>query len=628
MRKLFLSAYSLAFLLVAAAVPSAAVAALPGQWEELRTAAANNPAATLDEINLLITDYESLKRYYDLAYAHLIKAEALRAQGEELASFAAVTEGIKYAQVSEARFAEASLRMIAVEHHYLRGNKTAAEREHQLALALAEQIENTDLIIETRIVEAQIAGDNNQLERALNIVELLDTNYHSNNARVAYIFHSITGEIHRLAGSYEVAVEEMEEALELAADAGKWHLSIQHYNLGLAREAAGQTKAARDHYQTSMDISAALGDDLGVAYATQALGLLQYYTGDYEPAMQRYMEALPAFIDDKIWPMEAWMYIGIAETLILRGKADEAPSWIVRAEELIGELDDIDLEANLAYIQAQLATAQGQHEQALSYYQDYAQLDRERQLRDSQSSVQQVLKDVEAREKRALSERDEARATYEIAQQQRDTAYHWLLAVVFIATALVFIMLAVLNSKLRSHQLLLSTIRATDAVANLPNRKEINRQAQNMITRALTKNRPFALAIIRLYGLKQMNNQFGHDAGDKLISEFSDYCQKLLSGEQRLGRINGAQWLLLLPDFDESEAANLFKRITDDLLKLAAVENTGKSSLTAYMGYAQLDLDGESFRHLFERCEEACHKAQQAGPRSIQIAPMPKRLLG
>lgn len=628
MRKHFLSAYSFVFLLVAAVLPTSAYAALPGQWEDLRTAAANNPKETLNEINLLIADYESLKRYYDLAYAHIIKAEALRAQGEELASFETVTEGIKYAQVSEARFAEASLRMIAMEHHYLRGNKPAAEREHKVALALAEQIENTDLIIETRVVEAQIAGDNNQLERALNIVELLDTNYHTNNARVAYIFHSITGEIHRLAGSYEVAIEEMEEALKLASDAGRWHLSIQHYNLGLAREAAGQTKAARDHYQTSMDISASLGDDLGVAYANQALGLLQYYTGDYEPAMQRYMEALPAFVEDKIWPMEAWMYIGIAETLILRGKADEAPNWIDRAQELINELDDIDLEANLAYIQAQLATAQDKHEQALSYYQDYAQLDRERQLRDSQSSVQQVLKDVEAREKQALSERDEARTAYDIAQQQRNTAYHWLLAVVLIAATLVLMTLAILSSKLRRHELLLRDIRATDAVANLPNRKEINRQAQNMITRALTNKRPFALAIVRLHGLKQMNNQFGHDAGDKLINEFSHYCQNLLTGEQRIGRINGAQWLLLLPDFDESEAANLFKRVTDDLLKLAAIESKSNSSLTAYMGYAQLDLDGESFRHLFERCEEACHNAQQAGPRSIQVAPMPKRLLG
>lgn len=293
MRKLFYSAYSCAFLLVAALFSVSVTAALPGQWEELRTAAANQPTETLREVNLLITDYESLKRYYDLAYAHIIKAEALRAQGKELAAFEAVTQGIKYAQVSEARFAEASLRMIAVEHHYLRGNKTAAEREHQVALALAEQIENTDLIIETRVVEAQIAGDNNQLERALNIVELLDTNYHTNNARVAYLFHSVTGEIHRLAGSYEIAIEEMEEALKLAGAAGKWHLSVQHYNLGLAREAAGQTKAAREHYQRSMDISASLGDDLGVAYANQALGLLQYYTGDYEQAMKRYMEALP-----------------------------------------------------------------------------------------------------------------------------------------------------------------------------------------------------------------------------------------------------------------------------------------------------------------------------------------------
>lgn len=321
------------------------------------------------------------------------------------------------------------------------------------------------------------------------------------------------------------------------------------------------------------------------------------------------------------------MYIGIAETLILRGQAEEAPTWIAKAEELISELDDINLEANLAYIQAQQATAQDQHEQALSYYQDYAQLDRERQLRESQSSIQQVLKDVEAREKRALSERDTAITEQQTAQQQRDTAYHWLLAVVTTAVVAMLLALAIISNKFRKHQQQLTRMRATDAVANLPNRKEINRQAQRMITRALTNNRPFALAIIRLHGLKHINNQFGHDAGDKLIREFSDYCQNLLTGEHKIGRINGAQWLLLLPDFDESEAANLFKRITTELPQLTAVSHVNTSSLTAYMGYAQLDLDGESFRHLFERCEQACHHAQQAGPRSIQVAPMPKRLL-
>lgn len=615
--------------MLATLVPwSVAHASVENQLSELRVAAANEPAETQTQFENLIADYEAAKRYYDLAFAHIVYAEALRAQGLDLEAYEVIEQGIKYAQVSEARKAEISLRLLAFDHQIVRGQKDLASEHLDTALKLAKAVNDNDLLIETQVVSARMAVENQQLESALSILQKVETHYHSSTPRVAYVFHSVAGEIHRLSGSFEIAKEEMEEALRLAQDAGLWHLSVQYYNLGLVHESLGETKLARANYQQSQAISEQLGDEVGVAYAVSAIGLLHYYTGDYVEFRQRYEQALPAFIKSGLRPLEAWMHLGIAEAFVLEGKADRASPRLTEAEAIIAELDDINLKANLAYTQAQYATARGQHEEALSYYQDFAQLDRERQQQASQSSILEVISNIESREAFALEQRDEAQKALAAAVQQRDYAFKWFaLSATMAVAAFVFVVIfaTMLN---RKYERKIKHFERTDPLTQLPNRKSVNVMAQKMITKALVHKESFSLSLIQLDGIKQVNNQLGHDAGDELIKLFSDLCKELLETKHIIGRVNGTQWLVLLSQFDESEAAEIFHKMNQELQQRYVSKDKSRSYITTYMGYAQLDLDGESFRNLFERCETALMHAQQAGPKSIQVAPMPKRLPG
>jgi len=616
-------------LLLAVLVPGAdAVASVENQLAQLRTEAANAPDATQAKVQLLIEDYETAKRYYDLAYVHIVYAEALRAGGLDVEAFEVIEQGIKYAQVSEARRAEISLRLLALEHHSIRGRKEEAKQHLDTALKLARTVKDNDLLIETQVAEAQFAAEAQQLEKALSILQRVESEYYSSTPRVAYIFHSVKGEIHRLSGSFEIAKTEMEEALRLAQEAGLWYLSVQYYNLGLVHEALGQTKLARANYQQSQAIAEQLDDEVGIAYAVSAIGLLHYYTGDYKEFRLSYEKALPAFVKSNLRPLEAWMHLGIAEALILEDKPDQASPNLTEAEAIIAELDDIDLRANLAYTQAQYATARGEHEQALSFYQDYAQLDRERQNQASKSSITELISNIESREAFAIAQRDEAQQALEEAVIQRNYAFKWFaLSVAMAVAAFVFavIFATMLN---RKYQRKLKLLERTDPLTQLPNRKAVNVMAQKMITKALVHKQPFALSLIQLDGIKQVNNQLGHDAGDDLLKLFSDLCKDLLGENHIMGRVNGTQWLILLSQFDESEAADLFQQMNTELQKRYVSKDKSRSYITSYMGYAQLDLDGESFRNLFERCETALLHAQQTGPKSIQVAPMPKRLPG
>jgi diguanylate cyclase (GGDEF)-like protein len=120
---------------------------------------------------------------------------------------------------------------------------------------------------------------------------------------------------------------------------------------------------------------------------------------------------------------------------------------------------------------------------------------------------------------------------------------------------------------------------------------------------------PVGVLIIDLNGLKQVNDEFGHNAGDALLRRAGEALKKALGESMQAARVGGDEFACLLPRFGESEVATL----TESLRMVVELNNqfyTGPR-LSLAVGSAVCEKAGELDRAL-RAADDAMYAAKRA----------------
>ena len=145
-----------------------------------------------------------------------------------------------------------------------------------------------------------------------------------------------------------------------------------------------------------------------------------------------------------------------------------------------------------------------------------------------------------------------------------------------------------------------------DVLTKLYNRafyaEEINRLERKSL-------RPISAIIIDLNGLKEANDQLGHDAGDALLRRFGEILNGAVSQPNHAARIGGDEFAVLLPGADNKAAA----AIMDTINELLKINNQFYSSapLTMSFGVATSE-QGESMESLVQRADTLMYEHKRA----------------
>jgi len=92
----------------------------------------------------------------------------------------------------------------------------------------------------------------------------------------------------------------------------------------------------------------------------------------------------------------------------------------------------------------------------------------------------------------------------------------------------------------------------TDYLTDLPNRRAFFQQSQQFIAKCLKSNVPYCAAMIDLDHFKQINDNYGHEAGDHVLKVVSLYMRKYL-GNSVLGRMGGEEFAVILAGVNEDQ---------------------------------------------------------------------------
>ncbi|MDO6441467.1 MULTISPECIES: GGDEF domain-containing protein [unclassified Marinobacter] len=107
----------------------------------------------------------------------------------------------------------------------------------------------------------------------------------------------------------------------------------------------------------------------------------------------------------------------------------------------------------------------------------------------------------------------------------------------------------------------------TDELTNLSNRRDILNRLSEEYSRYQRSGHHFSIALIDLDLFKNINDQYGHDAGDAALKQFADLVQTVIRQTDVAARWGGEEFLLLLPDTSLIPALTLAERLRSEIAR-------------------------------------------------------------
>ena len=113
-----------------------------------------------------------------------------------------------------------------------------------------------------------------------------------------------------------------------------------------------------------------------------------------------------------------------------------------------------------------------------------------------------------------------------------------------------------------------------DSLTGLPNRKYFQKRLDSCIHRSKRdKNYSFALLFIDVDRFKEINDQFGHYAGDATLKEVALRIEAHVRPRDNIGRFAGDEFLVLIEDVSDAQVMHIASRIHESVKKPIHVEN-------------------------------------------------------
>jgi diguanylate cyclase (GGDEF)-like protein len=160
----------------------------------------------------------------------------------------------------------------------------------------------------------------------------------------------------------------------------------------------------------------------------------------------------------------------------------------------------------------------------------------------------------------------------------------------------------------------------TDPLTGVLNRRSLIERLDAACSRARARGLPIALLFIDLDHFKEINDSFGHAAGDACLRKIIGPIQTELRQSDVIGRYGGEEFVVILSSADMAAAHPIAERIRNRVADVR-VEGFGPLiNLTCSIGVATSDTLGVWGEHLIAQADAAVYAAKRSGRNRVQVA--------
>jgi diguanylate cyclase (GGDEF)-like protein len=152
-----------------------------------------------------------------------------------------------------------------------------------------------------------------------------------------------------------------------------------------------------------------------------------------------------------------------------------------------------------------------------------------------------------------------------------------------------------------------------DPLTRLLNRRAFVSRLDGEVARAARYGRSFGLVIADLDDFKQLNDRFGHAAGDEALVAFASILVESLRQPDDAFRIGGDEFALLVSEASEQDARRVVARVEALLAQLAEGGQPWAAELSASFGCAACPEVAQDSQTLFRLSDQALYDAKRSG---------------
>jgi diguanylate cyclase (GGDEF)-like protein len=161
----------------------------------------------------------------------------------------------------------------------------------------------------------------------------------------------------------------------------------------------------------------------------------------------------------------------------------------------------------------------------------------------------------------------------------------------------------------------------TDHLTGLANRRRFERQLEREVSRVERFGRPFTLLMLDIDKFKNLNDTYGHDAGDEAIRRLSKVLREGTRGIDLAARIGGEEFAVLLVETSKDGGFEVAERLR---AAIKALELPRAEGITASFGVAECPSDAQTAADILKAADVALYEAKRKG-RDQVVALQPLR---
>jgi diguanylate cyclase (GGDEF)-like protein len=161
-----------------------------------------------------------------------------------------------------------------------------------------------------------------------------------------------------------------------------------------------------------------------------------------------------------------------------------------------------------------------------------------------------------------------------------------------------------------------------DALTNALNRRVFLEEARHHFTEARRNGAPLAILMFDLDRFKQINDRYGHAAGDVALQYFAGLCMAIAPQPHLFGRLGGEEFALLLPQTDEAGAHAIGDAIRQRSPTTILTAGAANFTVMVSVGLAIAKATDPHVEQVLERADQRLYTAKRRGGNCVVAATM------
>ncbi len=160
----------------------------------------------------------------------------------------------------------------------------------------------------------------------------------------------------------------------------------------------------------------------------------------------------------------------------------------------------------------------------------------------------------------------------------------------------------------------------TDELTELPNRRAFMRRLEDEVARVQRYGYPLSLALLDMDRFKDINDTYGHAAGDEVLRNFASNILTIFRHHDMVARYGGEEFAVILPNTDQHGTLRALQKVQKKTAESPYHYNGETRPMPTFSAGIALYRPGETPGSLIERADKALYQAKRLGRNRIELA--------